>query len=167
MSATELEIRAAEPAGAPAIAAIQNRSIEERQSTFDTKPRGGAEVEAAIAQRPTLVAVDGGRVVGWARLSPFSERDCYAGVREASIYLDRDARGGGLGRRLLEALIAEAERLGCWKVIGLLFPENRASVALFDAAGFRVVGVYERHGRLDGDWRDVVLVERLVGEGTA
>src|SRR5205823_2731463 len=121
-------------------------------------------IAAAMDRIPHLVAeADGEEVTGWARLAPWSSRECYAGIGEASVYVERGARGRGLGRRLLEELVADAERRRQWKLVGLLFPENEASVALCRRTGFREVGVFERHGRLDGDWRDVVLVERLVG----
>jgi L-amino acid N-acyltransferase YncA len=102
--------------------------------------------------------------LGWARVFEFSPRDCYSGVGEVSLYIDRGARGAGLGRKLLDALEREAEIRGFWKLIGLLFPENGPSVALFRGVGWQEVGVYRRHGRLDGRWRDVLLLERLLGE---
>jgi L-amino acid N-acyltransferase YncA len=122
-------------------------------------------VEPAIAgELPFLVAVDGDRVVGWAKLSEYSDRCCYDGVAEISVYVSRDARGRGAGRALVEAIGGLATERGLWKVIGLLFPENAGSVALFRSAGFHDVGLFRRHGRLDGDWRDVLIVERLLGE---
>ena len=154
-------IRGAEPGDAGAIAAIYNQGIEERSATFETRPRTASDF--ADMARPFLVAEQHGRVTGWARLVRYSERECYAGVGEASIYVDRDARGAGLGSRLFEALAGEAERSGYWKIVGGLFPENAASVALCRAAGCREVGVFMRHSRLDGEWRDVLYVERLLG----
>jgi phosphinothricin acetyltransferase len=153
-------IRPARPEDAAAIAAIYNQGIEERDATFETRPRDAGDF--AALEPPFLVAEDGAAVVGWARLVPFNPRECYAGVGEASIYVDRTARGKGLGRALFEALAAEAERAGYWKIVGGLFPENRASVALCRAAGCREVGVFLRHSRLDGEWRDVLYVERLL-----
>ena len=159
-----MEIRAARQADAEAIAAIYNQGIAERRSTFETEPRTAADIERSLAEsRFFLVADDGGRVLGWAGLAPYSARACYAGVGEASIYVDRAARGRGLGRALFSALIDQAAGRGFWKVVGLLFPENEASVALCRAAGCREVGVLRRHGRLDGEWRDVLFVERLLG----
>jgi L-amino acid N-acyltransferase YncA len=155
-------IRSAEPADAAQIAAIYNEGIEERQATFETRPRSAAAF--ADPEPPFLVAEDHGRVTGWARATPWSMRECYSGVGEASIYVRRDLRGTGVGRHLLETLAAEAETAGYWKLIGALFPENEASRALMRAAGFREAGVFRRHSRLDGDWRDVVYVERLLGE---
>jgi L-amino acid N-acyltransferase YncA len=149
------------------VAVIYNQGIEEREATFETRPRPAAELAAAIAEPgglPFLVAERGGEVVGWARVTPYSPRACYSGVGEASIYLERGARGAGLGLRLFDSLSDAAERRGYWKLIGLLFPTNAASTALCRSAGAREVGVYRRHGRLDGDWRDVVVVERLLGD---
>jgi L-amino acid N-acyltransferase YncA len=102
-------------------------------------------------------------VLGFARVIEYSPRPCYAGVGELSIYIERSARGSGLGGTLLEALTEEAERRGYWKLVGLVFPENQASVALLKGAGWVEVGLYKRHGRLDGQWRDVLLLERLLG----
>jgi phosphinothricin acetyltransferase len=158
-------VRPARPSDAAAIAAIYNEGIEERQATFETRPRSAQDIASGLASggRPFLVAVDPD-VVGWARLSAYDDRECYAGVAEASVYVGRRGRGRGVGRLLLEALVEEAERSGHWKIVGLLFASNEASAALFRRAGFREVGLFHRHGRLDGEWRDVVLVERLVGE---
>jgi L-amino acid N-acyltransferase YncA len=110
------------------------------------------------------VAAEGERVLGFARVIAYSPRQCYAGVGELSIYVERSARGSGLGGTLLGALTEEAERRGYWKLVGLVFPENGASVALLKGAGWAEVGLFERHGRLDGDWRDVLLLERRLGE---
>jgi phosphinothricin acetyltransferase len=155
-------IRPAEPRDAGAIAAIYNQGIEERNATFETRPRTVADF--AEPQPPFLVAEEDGAVSGWARLQRQSPRECYAGVGEASIYVARDARGRGLGRALFEALVAQAERDGFWKVVGGLFPENEASMALCRATGCREVGVFRRHSRLDGEWRDVLYVEQLIGD---
>ena len=165
----EVSIRPAEPRDGDAVAAIFNQGIEERQATFETRPQSAAYFADGLsgdAALPFLVAEEaGGRVVAWARLTPYSSRGYYSGVTEVSIYVERGARGAGVARRLLEAIASEAERRGVWKLIGLLFPENRGSVTLFRAAGYRDVGVLRRHGRLEGRWRDVLLVERSVGEG--
>ena len=162
-------IRPPRPGDAPAIAAIFNEGIAERQATFETEPREPgdfAELGAPDAP-PALVSQRDGEVVGWARVSPYSPRDCYAGVGEFSVYVASGARGGGTGLALVEALAEEAERRGYWKLIGLLFPENEASRAVCERAGFHEVGTYRRHGRLDGRWRDVLLVERLLGPAAA
>ena len=161
----EIEIRPAVTADAAGVAHVYNDGIEERKATFETRPREEGEIAAEIEGRgeaPFLVAVRDGEIAGWARLTAYSDRQCYSGVGEASLYVARTARGRGVGRRLFEALAAEAAEAGYWKVIGLLFPENEASVALVRACGCRVVGTHLRHGRLDGEWRDVVIVERLL-----
>ena len=153
-------IRAAQPGDAGSIAEIYNQGIEERSSTFETRLR--TPDDFALMEPPFLVAEESGSVLGWARLVRQSPRECYRGVGEASVYVARAARGRGLGRALFDALSDEAERLGYWKIVGGLFPENEASRALCRAAGCREVGVFERHSRLDGEWRDVLYVERLL-----
>jgi phosphinothricin acetyltransferase len=106
------------------------------------------------------VAVSGGDVLGWVAVSPVSARAVYRGVVEHSVYVDPGARGQGLGRGLLDALIGSTEAAGIWTIQSGIFPENAASVALHKAAGFRVVGTRERLGQHHGRWRDVVLIER-------
>lgn len=158
-------IRPAEQRDAAAIAAIFSEGIAERVATFETDPRQAADVEPWIgAELPLLVAEEDGRVLGWAKLSEYSDRCAYSGVAEVSVYVAGAGRGRGVGRTLVEAICAAAEERGIWKVIGLLFPENAGSRALFRSAGFADVGTFRRHGRLDGEWRDVVVVERLLGE---
>ncbi len=103
-------------------------------------------------------------VIGSASLSSYRPRACYAGIAEFSIYLDRRARGRGLGRPLLNALVDTARQRGYWKLVSRIFTFNQASRALCRACGFREVGVYEKHGQLDGAWLDVVIVERLIPE---
>jgi L-amino acid N-acyltransferase YncA len=151
------------------MAAIYNQAIEERQSTFESRLRRPEEFAASIREGELFLVVRyrDGQIRGWSRLSAYSSRDCYAGVGEASVYIDRAARGRGLGSALFEALMEEAERRGYWKLIGLLFATNEASLALCRAVGCREVGVFRRHGRLDGEWRDVTVVEKLIGEPTA
>ncbi len=159
----DVACRPARPDDVDAIARIYNQGIEDRAATFETRARTGADVLAWLAN-PVLVAQQAGAVLGWAALSPTSSRSCYAGVLELSIYVDRAARGRGAGRALGEAILAAAEAAGAWKVIGKLFTENRVSASLVRALGFREVGVHRRHGRLDGAWRDVLIVEKLVGD---
>jgi L-amino acid N-acyltransferase YncA len=153
-------IRPAKPGDAAAIAAIYNEGIEERNATFEIRLRTADDF--AHVERPFLIAEEEGAVTGWARLVSFNPRECYAGVREASIYVERGARGRGIGRALFDALVEAAERRGWWKIVGGLFPENEASRGLCRAVGCREVGVFRRHGQLDGDWRDVLYVERLL-----
>jgi phosphinothricin acetyltransferase len=157
-------IRLAQVTDAAAIAAIYNQGIAERGATFETIPRTVADLEerlADVGRYPLLVAEDsGGRVLGWAGLSSYRSRECYAGIAEFSIYLDCTARGRGVGRRLLTALADTAARRSFWKLVSRIFPFNAASRALCRACGFREVGTYEKHARLDGEWLDVIIVER-------
>jgi L-amino acid N-acyltransferase YncA len=167
-----VSIRTARADDAGAIAALYNAGIAERQATFETRPRAPAEIAAWFeAGLPFLVAEnDAGRVVGFSRVSPYSDRCVYEGVGEHGVYVDSGARGQGHGRRLLDALAAEAERRGLYKLTSRIFTSNAASRAVHRAAGFVEVGVQRRHGRLDGEWKDCVLVERLLGDaadGTA
>jgi L-amino acid N-acyltransferase YncA len=144
----------------PEVAAIFEEGIATRLATFETAAPSRSEWDASHLATHRLVAEEDGEVVGWAALGPYSERACYRGVAEVSVYVAERARGRGVGRALLEALVAGTERDGIWTLQAGVFPENRASLALHRACGFRVVGVRERIGRLDGAWRDVVLLER-------
>ena len=166
MAAPTATIRMATSADAGAIAEIYNQGIAERQATFETDERSRAEIAEWLGRErePVLVADLGSRVAGFARVIRSSDRCAYAGVGEYAIYLDPAARGQGVGARLLEELTMAAERAGYWKLIGKLFTTNAASVALARHCGFRAVGVHERHGRLDGEWKDLLVVERLLGE---
>jgi L-amino acid N-acyltransferase YncA len=160
-------LRPAAPADAPALAQIYNEGIEGREATFETRPREPGEVVAWIEEGlPFLVAVagDGGAVLGFARLSAYSDRCVYDGVGEHGVYVAGAARGRGVGRALLLALCDAAERAGYYKLTSRVFASNAASRAVHRAAGFEEVGIQRRHGRLDGEWRDCVLVERLLGE---
>jgi phosphinothricin acetyltransferase len=157
------EVRPAARADAAAIAAIHAQAIEERTATFRTEPPTVREVRGwldAGRRFPLLVHADGGRVDGWVRVVPYSQADFYLGVGEYVLYVERGARRRGVGRSLLEAVCAQAARLGYWKLVGKLFATNEPSIAVARACGFREVGVHLRHGSLDGDWRDVLVVER-------
>ncbi|HEX5879171.1 MAG TPA: GNAT family N-acetyltransferase [Actinomycetota bacterium] len=150
----------------PAVRAIYEQGIASGDATFETAAPTWEAWDGGHLAGHRLVAAAGGRVVGWAALSPVSERCAYAGVAEASVYVAADAAGHGVGRALLERLVAGAEAAGIWTVQAGIFPENQASLALHRRCGFRTVGVRERLGKLGGRWRDVVLVERrspLVG----
>lgn len=163
----EIIIRDALPSDAETIAGIYNQGIEERAATFETQPRTAQDIAVKLAERdryPFLVAADGDHVIGWASLSGYRPRACYAGIGEFSIYLDRAARNRGVGRRLLTALVDASRERGYWKLVSRIFPFNAASRALCRACGFREVGIYENHGQLDGQWLDVVIVERLIRE---
>ena len=158
-------IRPAHPGDEAAIAGIYNEGIAGGRATFETRPRTEDEVALWLRESgPLLVAADGERVLGWARITPYSDRCVYAGVGEYAVYVAEAARGRGIGRALLDALCAEAQARGLHKLIGRMFAINAASRALARAAGFREIGIERRHGRLDGEWRDCVPVERLLGE---
>lgn len=162
-----IAVREAGEQDAPAIASIYNQGIDDRGATFETEPRSAEDIAAKLAEReryPLLVICEDDVVLGWAGLSSYRPRECYAGIAEFSIYLDRSARDRGLGRQLLTALIEVARERGYWKLVSRIFPFNTGSRALCRACGFREVGTYEKHGRLDGHWRDVVIVERLIPE---
>jgi L-amino acid N-acyltransferase YncA len=161
-------VRAAAPSDAAAIAAIYNEGIVDRVATFETRERDAVEVAAWFADGlPFIVATVDGRIAGWARVGPYSDRCVYAGVGEHGVYVARAARGSGVGRALLDALCAAAEAAGLYKLTSRVFADNAASIAAHVAAGFDVVGVQRRHGRLDGAWKDCVLVERLLGDAAA
>jgi phosphinothricin acetyltransferase len=153
-------------ADAAAIAAIYNEGIADRIATFETEPRTSAQVAAQLAAKadrhPTMVVERDGRIVAWATAGPYRSRPAYAGVAEHSVYVARSARGTGAGRAALEALCRAYADRGFWKLVSRIFPENVASLGLHERCGFRVVGVYRRHGKLDGEWRDCVIVERLL-----
>lgn len=163
----ELRVRLATPSDAAAIAEIYNQGIEERIATFETALRSTQDVEAQLAEKgdryPTVVVERDGRIVAWAGAGPYRARPAYGGVAEHSVYVARHARGAGAGRVALDALALEYAARGFWKLVSRIFPENVGSLALHDRAGFRVVGVYRRHGRLHGEWRDCVIVEKLLG----
>ncbi len=159
-------IRNANVQDAAAIAEIYNQGIDERIATFEIKRRSAEDQRAwlqSIAGRyPAVVAQIDDDIIGWAGAGPYRDRECYRGIGEFSMYVHRDWRGRGVGDLLLAGLINEAERLGLWKLLSRIFPFNEASRALCRKHGFREVGVYEKHARLDGQWLDVVIVERLI-----
>jgi phosphinothricin acetyltransferase len=160
-------VRPARRDDAAAIARIYNDGIADRNATFETHPRAAGDVERWLDADYPLVVAEGasGDVAGWASAPPYRPaRAAYAGVADFSIYVARERRGQGVGRILLAGLVDECERRGLWKLVSRVFPENEASLALCRSLGFREVGVYRRHARLDGEWRDVVIVERLLGD---
>ena len=144
----------------PAVAAIYAEGIATRNATFEKNVPSWGSWDASHLPQQRLVAEEDGQVLGWAALSGVSDRCCYAGVAENSVYVSEKARGRGVGSALLGALVESAEQAGIWTIQTGIFPENEASVALHRRCGFRVVGVRERLGRLDDVWRDVLLLER-------
>jgi len=159
-----LRARAATPADAAAIARIYNDGIDDRVATFETRHRAAEDVARWFDGRHPIVVVEeeGGAILAFASTSDYRPRDCYAGIAEFSVYAAREARGRGAGRLAMEALIDAARAAGFWKLVSRVFPENDASLGLLRSVGFREVGTYQRHARLDGVWRDVVIVERLL-----
>jgi L-amino acid N-acyltransferase YncA len=165
---TDLAARLATVADAEAIARIHNEGIADRIATFETEPRTAQQVAASLREKgdryPTVVVERGGQVVAWAGAGAYRSRPAYAGVAEHSVYVARSARGSGAGRVALEALCRAYAERGFWKIVSRIFPENTASLALHERCGFRVVGTYRRHGKLEGVWRDCVIVETLLGD---
>ena len=157
-------IRELRPQDWPAVAAVYEEGIATKLATFETAAPAWADWDAAHHAAHRLVADEDSEVVGFAALAPVSSRCVYEGVAEESVYVAERARGRGIGRALLEALVTGSERDGIWTLQAGIFPENRASLALHHACGFRTVGIRVRIGRLDGAWRDVVLLERRTEE---
>ena len=153
-----------QPLGAahwPAVRAIYEAGMATGQATFATEAPTWAAWDAGHLAPCRLVATNAtGEVLGWAALSPVSGRCVYAGVAEVSLYVAADARGQGVGRQLLAALVAASEQHGLWLLQAGIFPENAASLALHAGQGFRTVGRRERIGQLRGQWRDTLLLER-------
>ena len=139
--------------------AIFEEGVATRRATFETEAPSWEDWDGAHLPL-RLVAEDEGEVVGWAALVPYSARACYRGVAESSVYVAAQVRGRGVGLALMERLVRASEEAGFWTLQAGVFPENEESLALHRRVGFRVVGVRERIGRLDGDWKDVVLLER-------
>jgi len=161
-------IRPAATEDAAALARIYNAGIAGRQATFEIRPRSAQDVLQWLGERgPVLVALRGRTVTGFARVSAYSDREVYAAVGEYGIYVDPGARGGGVGTALLDALSSAAEDAGYHKLTAKLFTSNQASIALAHRCGFHDVGIHRHHARLDGEWRDVLVVERLLGEAAA
>ena len=163
-----MEIREATSNDAPAIARIYNQGIEDRVATLETQSRSAeerAEWLAARGQRhPVIVALnDGGAIVGWGSLNPFNPRPAYDHVVDFSLYVAREERGHGIGDALLGALETRARALGYHKMVLAAFPSNAPGMRLYERHGFKTVGIYREQGRLDGNWIDVIVMERLLG----
>ncbi|WP_187430196.1 L-methionine sulfoximine/L-methionine sulfone acetyltransferase (plasmid) [Roseobacter fucihabitans] len=168
------ELRGANEGDAPSITRIDAEGLATGHATFREKPHDWSSFEKAYetGRGISLLAMDGGHVAGWAGVSPTSARDVYKGVGEVSIYVSREKQGKGLGRELLLALVSRAEEQGYWTLVAQIFPENKASLSLHEACGFKRLGVRSRLGRMTygphaGRWRDVVMMERrsvLIGK---
>jgi phosphinothricin acetyltransferase len=164
----EPPIRAATPADAEAIAAIHNDGIAERVATFQTETQTAEDaIKRMESGLGVLVAELDGPVVAWASAAPYERYPYYDGIAEVTVFVGPQARRQGIGRALLHALAAKAEAAGRYKLFGKIFTTNEPSVALFKTSGYAEVGVHRRHGRLDGQWRDVVIVELLLGDAAA
>jgi L-amino acid N-acyltransferase YncA len=156
-------IRPARPDDGEAIATIYNQGIEERQATFQTRLHDPGELELKTEQRggQLIVSEREGRVVGWGGWTGYDDPAVYyAGIAECAVYVHREARREGVGVELLEGLAAEAPKFGVHKLVAKVFTSNESSIALFRHCGFRDVGTHLRHGRLDGEWKDVLVMER-------
>jgi phosphinothricin acetyltransferase len=155
-----VEVRAMTAEDWPAVEAIYAEGIATGHATFETTTPSWEEFDRGRHRDHRFVAVEDGDILGWAALSPASSRACYAGVAEHSVYVASAARGRGVGRVLMQALLDSADAGGIWTVQTSIFPENEASLALHERVGFRVVGRRERIAQLDGAWRDTLLLER-------
>jgi phosphinothricin acetyltransferase len=158
-----MHARSATTNDAADIARIYNQAIEDRTSTFETRPRTAKDTLAWFdGIHPIIVIEDKGKLISYAATFPYRPRECYRGVAEFSVYVERAARKRGAGRLALTALIEACEKAGFWKLISRIFPENAAIRNLNRALGVREVGIYEKHAQLDGVWRDVIIVEKLI-----
>lgn len=165
MSSTAVEIRAMVPEDSSRVLAIYQAGIETGHATFESVAPDWREFDEKYLPECRLVAAMGREVVGWIALTPVSKRAVYRGVAEHSIYISASARGKGVGRKLLEALVSASERAGFWTLQTSIFPENEVSIHLHEAYGFRVLGRRERiakmtYGPMEGQWRDTVIMER-------
>jgi phosphinothricin acetyltransferase len=162
----KFKARPATPDDSADITRIYNAGIEDRVGTFETRPRIPEDVQRWFDGRHPIVVVEDEqqRVVAFASTSMYRSRECYDGIADFSVYVDREVRRQGAGRVAMDAIIDAARAAGYWKLVSRVFVENASSRALLAKVGFREVGIYRRHGRLDGVWRDVVIVERLIPE---
>lgn len=163
--AMEITIRRAAGTDAPAIGEIYDEGVASGIATFASGPHGPDERRAWLAARPegapVFIAEDqSGLVLAWSALAPYSHREWYSGVAEYTVYVRREHRTGGLGTKMLSHLIRTAPEYGYWKLVGMILPENSAGLRLAEREGFRLVGTHRAHGRIEGRWRDVTLVER-------
>ena len=164
-----MRVRPARAEDAAAVEDIYDQGIQAQTATFRIPTHPAADrrgvMELGADNTPVLIAEsDDGEILGWAALSAHSSRACYEGIADCSIYVETHHRGAGVGTVLMDALLPEARRRGYWKLVSRVFVSNEASRALCLRAGFREVGVFERHAQVDGRWMDVLIVERLIPE---
>ena len=155
-----MEIRELKEEDWPAVREIFEQGIAGRNATFETEAPSWEAWDRSQLDGQRYVAVEHGRVIGWVAAHAVSSRPCYSGVVEHSVYVEEGFQGRGIGRALLERLFQSTEAAGIWTIQTGVFPENETSLALHVKCGFRVVGTQEKLGRLDGVWRDVVVLER-------
>jgi L-amino acid N-acyltransferase YncA len=162
----DLVIRRAALADVEAITTIYNQGIEDRVATLETELRTPDERREWLTSRgdrhPVLIAERDGQVIAWGSLNRFNPRPVYDHVADLSIYVERAARGTGVGRALLPRIIDEARRIGYHKIVLAAFPTNEPGMRLYEAMGFRRVGIYREQGLLDGRWVDVIVMEQLL-----
>lgn len=162
----EISINELKPSDLPRVTQIYNQGIEDRVATLELDPKTQEEVARQLTERDArfevLVARDGQQIVGWASLNPYSHRCAYAGVADLSIYVARDARGKGVGERLLVELERRARARDFHKIVLFTFPFNEAAQRLYRRRGFREVGVFKEQGQLDGRFVDCMIMEKLL-----
>ena len=163
-----IKIRPARVEDAKEIARIYNQGVQDRAATFEnafvTPEERYLWLVARPEKYPVLVAEVKHTMMGWASLAPYSPRACYSGIAELSIYIDRSLRGHGVGQELMKAMQQAAREKGYYKLIGRVMAENEPGRKLCQVTGWKEVGVHERHGKLEGVWHDLVLVEFLMAE---
>jgi L-amino acid N-acyltransferase YncA len=164
--ASRFALRPARASDAHEMARIYNLGIAERVATFETREKSADELAVLIESGTlALVAEREGRVVAFVKVGPYDDAShYYSGIGEATLYVDHSARRSGVGRALMEAVASAAQERGYYKLVGKIFTSNAPSLALVANCGWREVGVHRRHGRLDGEWKDVVVVERLLSD---
>jgi phosphinothricin acetyltransferase len=144
----------------PAVKTIYQQGIDTKNATFQLKTKTWDEWNNSMHHHSRIVAEENGNVLGWAALSPISNREVYSGIAEMSIYVSASTQGRGIGQKLLEQLILESEKNNIWMLQSAIFPENRGSLHIHINNNFRQLGIREKLGKMDDTWRDVVLMER-------